>query len=182
MIISPLTYINEAYDEPSRQSILGRMPAVTRDLIKQVKEIDWYPRMHAVHVYTAIAHHPRDLDGRVAEALFTMGKSVASRAVATFLQLVMKVMTVEVFARKVPDIWLRDHRGSALEVDTSDLANKHLVYRLKDVAGYDYIGGALPGYQTATLTAIGCKDLQYECDWTPEKPGPETVTCHFRWK
>jgi hypothetical protein len=177
-----LTYLEEAYDEAARTSILSRLPPATRELIRNVKEIDWYPRTHAVNIYTAIAHHHRERDGGVEEALYTMGKGVASRAVATFLQLVMKVMTVDVFARKVPDIWLRDHRGGRLEVDTSDLANKHLVYHLRDVAGYDYIGGALPGFQSAALTAIGCKELRYESDWTAKNPGPESVTCHFRWK
>lgn len=182
MIISPLTYIEEAYEPAEREALLSRLPPATRQLMKTVKEVEWYPRVHAVNVYTAIAHHHRDKDGRVAEGLQEMGRNVASRALKTFLQLVMKVMTVEVFAQKVPDIWLRDHRGGRLEVDATDLPNKHLVYHLRDVAGYDYIGGALPGFQGAALTVLGCKDVVHEYDWTPENPGPESVTCHLRWK
>jgi hypothetical protein len=182
IIASPLTYLDEAYSDAARSAVRSRLPAETRELLRQVNEVEWYSRVHAVNVYTAIAQYHRENDGNVQEALYTMGKGVATKAVGTFLKLVMRIMTVELFARKVPDIWLRDHRGGRLEVDTSDLANNHIVYRLSDVAGYNYIGGALAGFQAAALTAIGCKDLEYESDWTIENPGPENVTCHFRWK
>jgi hypothetical protein len=182
MLMSPLTYIQEAYAELDRQAILARLPDETRDVIRTLKDVEWYPRRHSVNIYTATANHHRERDGKVREALFNLGASTASRAIETFLRLVMKVMTPEVFARKVPDNWLRDHRGGRLEVDMDDVGNNHLVYRLIDVEGYDYIGGAFPGFQTAALSAIGCTDLTHESDWSPEVAGPPTVTCHLRWK
>jgi hypothetical protein len=181
MLASPLTFIDEAYDEATRAAILGRLPPATREAVRSAKEVEWYPRHQLIAIYRALAEHHRDTDGKVAEAFTRMGKASAERAIATFLALVMKVMTVELFARKVPEIWIRDHRGGRLEVDTSNLANKHLIYRLLDVKGYEYIGAALPGFQSVVLTALGCKDLTTECDWKVADPGPETVTCHFRW-
>lgn len=182
MLASPLAYLQDTYAEATRTAIMGRVPSATRSLLRDVKDVEWYPRRHLVEIYRALAAHHRDTDGKVAEAFNAMGRASAERAIATFLQLVMKVMTVELFARKVPEIWQRDHRGGRLEIDSSDLANRHLVYHLMDVKDYDYIGGALPGFQSATLTAIGCKDVTVESDWRVENPGPENVTCHFRWK
>jgi hypothetical protein len=182
MVVSPLTYLKSAYKADELAAIEERIPSAIRTGLANVHDAGWYPRSYTTAIYSAIAHHHRDRDGRVREAMFDLGHAVASRALETFLKLVIKVMTPEVFARKIPDVWARDHKGGVLVTDTDDVANKHIVFRLKDVEGYDYIGGVLPGFHTATLTALGCKGLRYECDWTLEKPGPENVTCHFYWE
>jgi hypothetical protein len=182
MVISPLTHLREAYGAEDRAAIEARIPDPIRRALEDVVDVAWYPRAYTVAIQRAIAEHHRDTDGRVREALFELGHATAARALDTFLKLVIKVMTPEVFARKVPDVWARDHKGGTLTTDTSDVANNHVVFRLVDVAGYDYIGAALPGFHTATLTALGCKDLRFESDWTAENPGPATVTCEFYWK
>lgn len=181
MVLSPLTHLRSFYDAKNAAAIEARIPADIRAALPQVTDVGWYPREYAVAIYSAIADHHRHGDGKVSQAIFDMGHGIATRALETFLKLVIKVMTPEVFVRKIPDVWLRDHKGGFMKTDTSDVANNHVVFNLQEVGGYNYIGGSLPGFQTATLTALGCKGLRYECDWTPENPGPESVTCHFHW-
>jgi len=180
MVISPLTYLRAHYGDGAAE-VEARIPADVRARLNEVTDVGWYPRSYTVAIYRAIAEHTRAKGADVRKAIFDMGHGVAQRALETFLKLVIKVMTPEVFVRKIPDVWLRDHRGGYLKTDTSDVANNHVVFNLKDIAGYEYIGGSLPGFQTATLTALGCKNLRHECDWTPENPGPAEVTCHFYW-
>src|SRR5262245_51386221 len=104
MILSPLAYIEDAYPDVARKEILSRMPQETRNLIRSVRDVDWYPRTHTVNIYSAVASYHRDTDGKVADAIYAVGRGVGQRAVESFLRLVMKVMTPPVFARKVPDV------------------------------------------------------------------------------
>ncbi len=99
----------------------------------------------------------------------------------SFLRLLMKLMTPKLFAQKVSNIWERDHRSGRLDGDSSDIANKHLVFRLTDVGGYDFLGAGLNGFMCAALEACGCKITRQECDWTLANPGPEKVTGHVWW-
>lgn len=182
MVLSPLTHVRETYGGSELADIEARIPDDIRKALPAVTDVGWYPRSYTVAIHRALAGHVRAKGENVTAAMFAMGHAIATRALETFLKLVIKVMTPEVFARKVPDVWLRDHKGGVLLTDLDDIANRHLVFRLKDVGGYDFIGGALPGFHTATLTALGCKNLRYECDWTLESPGPDNVTCHFYWQ
>lgn len=182
IILAPAGFIEHAYDAPTRNAIFDLVAPETRDLLPRLKDIEWYPREHEVNIYRALAtYHQRTGETAVRAAFFALGKATATRAMDSFLKLVMNVMTPQLYARKVPDVWRRDHKCGALEVDDSDIAANHLVFRFSDMTGYDYMGLGIEGFQSTALVAIGCKDVTCDCDWSFANPGPETVTAHFRW-
>lgn len=182
VILAPAGFVEHRYEAAARKAIFDRVPSETRDLLTQIKDIDWYPREHEVNIYRALAaYHRGDGEAAVRAAFFALGKSTAERAMESFLKLAMSVMTPQLYARKVPDVWRRDHRGGELEVDVSDITSNHLVFRFVHVGGYDYLGAGVEGFQSTALTTIGCKNVTCECDWTPSAPGPDTITAHFRW-
>lgn len=182
VVRSPMEFIERHYDEASRQAIRARIPSETRALLSDIKDIEWYPWSHEVNIYRALADfHRGDGEQAVRSAFFGMAHEIATTAMGSFLRLLMKLMTPKLFSQKVPTIWERDHRTGKLEVDASDIAAKHLVFKVSDIEGYDYIGAGLNGFMCAPLEACGCKILRHEDDWKLDTPGPESVTGHVWW-
>jgi hypothetical protein len=182
MLISCATHLQRRYDEAARKAILARLPDDTRNLLDRVNKVEWYPRIHAKSLFTAIAKHHIEGDGKAREALLDVGRSIADMATNTFLRLLMKLMTPALFARKVPDFWARDHRGGTMNVDASQLESRRVAIFHRDIAGYDYVAGTAPGFLGFALTSIGCKNVA--CDiagWSLEDPGPAEVRYDLRW-
>lgn len=183
LISSPAKFIEQHYAGAEKQAILDRVPAETKELVPQLKDIEWYSRDHEVNYYRALVlfHYERGGEAEMKKSMYKVTYELAEVAMGTFLRLLMKLMTPSLFVSKLPTIWERDHRSGKLAADGADLANKHLVITLSDVAGYDYLGPGLEGFMAAPLSSMGCKNIRYEGDWTIEDPGPERFTGHFWW-
>jgi hypothetical protein len=182
MIVSCVTHVQKKYAAADREAIMARLPKETLDLIDRVNTVEWYPRVHAKSLFTAIAHHHMEGDKNTDAALLAVGHSIAEMASNTFLRLIMKLMTPSLFAKKVGTFWERDHRGGELSADVKDIENKHLTIRHTGIGGYDFVAGTAPGFMGFALTAIGCKNVRSETfGFSLDNPGPEEVRYEMRW-
>jgi hypothetical protein len=180
-ILGCINYIGTAYDGPTRDKMLGALPAGVRSRLDSYNKIEWYDRNEMAELMRVIAaQHPDEAAART--ALVDCGQTIAKDAANTFLKLLMKVLTPTLFARKVPDIWKRDMRGGKFEADTSRVDQRVLVMHLTDVEGFDHIGPVAAGWVKFAMTSMGKRGLkQTITGWSLAAPGQRDVDMEFTW-
>ena len=80
------------------------------------------------------------------------GKFMAREATNTFLRLLMRMLTPNLFAKKLPDLWKRDCTGGRLQVQVDE---QKLVCHIYDAEGYDHLAAVATGYATFALETMG---------------------------
>jgi hypothetical protein len=104
---------------------------------------------------------------------------MAHEASTTFLRLFMRVLSPALFARKLPDLWGRDHTGGKVTVETTDTT---LVCRISEVDGYNNVACISCGWATFALTQMGKSIRGHEISgWSLKNPGPESVAFTLHW-
>src|SRR5262249_7139180 len=116
--------------------------------------------------------------------LVASGSFVAAEATNTFLKLLLKVLTPVLYAKKTPDFWARDHRGSGhFEVDAQNADKGRIIMRLVGADGFDHVGIAGIGFLTFGLTAMGKRDFKItQRGWSLATPSPHEVIYDIAWK
>ncbi len=116
--------------------------------------------------------------------LVASGRFVATEATNTFLKLFMKVLTPTLFAKKVPDIWERDHKGSGrFETDVTKADEGRIGMKLVGADGSDHIGIAAIGFITYGLNNMGKRDIKVkQTGWSLATPSPHEVSYEITWK
>lgn len=174
---------SDHFDAAERRRIWDVVPRDVKSAISGIKPAEWYPRQYIMHIFTGIAGVKNDDEGSERD-LAACGKYMANEATNTFLKLFMKIMTPAIFAKKLPEIWLRDHRGSGhFEVESLDAAGGTLTAVLVGVDGFDHVGPIGIGYMDFCFTAMGVSDLEVrQSGWTIASPCPHRVSYEVTWK
>lgn len=141
----------------------------------------WYPRQHQVellHTLTSIRGQSEAAYGdliRCGGAMLTTENE--------FSRLLMKVMTPDLFVKKVPVFWSRDHRnGGTCEVESLDTTARTGRIRLRGVAGYDHFTVVWLGWMKRVLEVVsGPRAEVWQTGWSWSAPGPEDVSIEVRW-
>jgi hypothetical protein len=158
--------------------IIDDLPPDVRQALSSIKPAGWYPREYMIPLMKGIANVKND-DVGSAHDLAAYGQSVATEATNTFLQILMKLMTPSLFAKKLPDFYQRDHKGSGrFEVDLQDINHKRFRVRLVGAEGFDHIGAASVGFFRFGIEAIsgaGSVEIQQK-GWSMATPAPTEVT------
>ncbi len=171
------------FDAQIRRRILEELPSDVRGALPAIKPAEWYPRDYVMSMLRGIASVKNDDVGSYND-LVAYGGYVASEATNTFLKLFMKVLTPTLFAKKIPEIWQRDHKGSGqFEVDVTRANEGHIAMRLVGADGFDHIGIAAIGFITFGLSNMGKRDVQIkQTGWSLATPSPHEIKYQVSWK
>lgn len=181
MIHSAASYIEKAYDPQTRKQIYERIPPRVRELFAFVNKFEWYPAEDATTIFRAIAAYHQETDGKVTAALEGIGRELASTASTTSLQLLFRLMTPALFAKKAPDLWERNSCGD-LEVTRFDPDEHRMTMTLKDVDGFEFIGLVAGGFVLFALEAVGCKAPAASFPFDAANPSPARVDYELTWQ
>jgi|SoiMethySBSTD1v2_1073268.scaffolds.fasta_scaffold193872_1 hypothetical protein len=179
-----VAFIESGYfDEKTKRQIMDGLPAESKALLAAAKPAEWYPRDALVHMMRGIAAVKNDEVGSYND-LVESGRFVASEATNTFLKLLMKVLTPTLYAKKTPELWARDHRGSGhFEVDADKAHEGRLRMKLVGADGFDHIGIAGIGFLTFGMAAMGKRDFEVtQKGWSLATPSPHEILYDIRWK
>ena len=173
---------SDYFEAQVRRRIMEQLPPDVKAALPGIKPAEWYPREYAMAMLRGIAAVKNDDDGSYND-LCAYGSWVATEATNTFLKLFMKILTPTLFAKKVPEIWQRDHRGSGhFEVDVSQVDQGRIGMRLVGADGFDHIGVAAIGFITFGLTAVGKQGVQVvQHGWSMATPAPHVVRYEATW-
>src|SRR6266542_5163586 len=100
-------YIEKNYDEAARKRIFGALSPAARDFLGTAKKQQWAPPAFSSELWTGIVKEQPNAEAAQDE-LIKVGRYQGSYATNTYLKLLMKMLTMRMFAKKFPDIWARD--------------------------------------------------------------------------
>jgi hypothetical protein len=168
-------------DEMTSLRFDAELSVELRALLAEIVPAGWYPRRHQVELMRGIA----DVRGRAEGAygdLLLCGSSMAAID-NQFMTLLMRVMTPELFVKKLPKFWARDHQGGgSIEFEPAPGSSKHGRVRLRNVPGYDHSAVLWLGWMKQILDGLSAGTAEVvQSGWSWTSPGPSDVEYQVRW-
>jgi len=100
-----------------------------------------------------------------------------------YSRLLMQVMTPEIFLKKLPRFWSRDHQESgAFELEPIASGVREARITLRGVKHYDHAAIVWLGFIQGVLVQLGAPGLSVaQRGWSWDSPGPQDVTYEVKW-
>lgn len=156
-------------------------PDLRRLVGSDVKPADWYPVALMTEINRSIATTlGKGEDEGAREALYKCGKFVATEATNTFLKLLMKMLTPNIFIKKLPDVFKRDFTRGRL---VAGLNGQTLTCSYYDLEGYDHIVVTASGFAAMALEAMGKTIESVKVNnWSLRTPYVEGASFDMTWR
>lgn len=179
-VISAVEFLEQNF--PDRVDAIrdGFTEPLKTDLTK-IGSFDFVPRAYLSEVTEAIANEVEPGAPRI-ELLSKLGEHIAHGATNTFLRLLMRMMTPQIFAKKVGAIWKKDNRGGHVVADTTDLGSNKLLLNFSDVDGFAYFRAICIGWMGFAFRRMGAKNVRVSFpDQDANEPYDESVQIAIEW-
>jgi hypothetical protein len=184
VLTQSVSFIESGYFDPQQSSqIMRALPAEVLNALPNIKPQQWYPRGLQISMHRAIAG-VRNTEAEIYNDFVAYGAYVCREATNTFLRLFLKLLTPTLFAKKIPEVWQRDHRGSGhFEVDVQRANEGIIQLRLSGAGGFDHIAIPGIGFITHVLKSMGKSDVRMtQQGWSLATPAPDQVSYEITWK
>jgi len=169
-----------SYEHGEMARIDGELSVDVKAALDELTPAAWYPRRFQVELLNAVSTVRGKSDATYGDFL-RCGTALAEPS-NDFVRLLMQVMTPELFVKKLPRFWSRDHKGSGdFEVKAlSDQRGAHIC--LRGVQDYDHGAILWMGFIQGVLKQIGASRLIVQQQgWSWSNPGPQEVAYEARW-
>jgi hypothetical protein len=149
--------------------------------METAKKSQWAPPKFSSELWTGIAKEHKGDEAR--EQLVKAGRYQGAFATNTYLKLLMKMLTMKMFAKKFPDIWARDANfGKVTLGDLADIDKGKLVIEFKELGTFPYFGPITEGWFAYSFEVMGLKGVKVQLvDWSLQKPDPGELTFQVTW-
>ena len=171
-------YVDSTYDATTKQAIVDQLSPEVQQALGTYKEIEFYPVQHWSEILRGIATVVGKTDAKAEQELVACGTFIATEATNTFLRLLMRVLTPNLFAKKIPSLWTRDNTAGSFSVDLSAADAGRYTFKLTGVDGYPYCGPVAMGWIAFAMKSMGCrtKSLKLSSSWSLANPGPNELS------
>lgn len=174
-------YYRSTYDHPTAARVEGELSIELKTTLESVAKPGWYPRRHLVELLRAFAAARGAGDAAYGDFV-RCGRTLAE-ADNDFARLLMKLMTPELFVKKLPRFWSRDHVASgAFEIAPSSNGESVARITLRNVKNYDHGAILWLGFMQRVLEQLGTRQAAVmQQGWSWVSPGPQDVSYEVRW-
>jgi hypothetical protein len=176
-----LEFLEKNYDEEKRKQVLAGLSPGARTFMESSQKAQWAPPEYSAELWSGIVklHPAADAEQQLVKA----GRYQGAYATNTYLKLLMKMLTMKMFAKKFPDIWARDANfGRAVLGDLDDIANGRLDVGFKELGKFPYFGPITQGWFSFAFETMGLKNVKVELqNWSLQNPDPGEVSYHVNW-
>jgi hypothetical protein len=176
-----LEFLENNYDEEKRKQVLAGVSPGVRTVIDNPKKAQWASPEWSGELWSGIVklHSPEEAMQQLVKA----GRHQGAYATNTYLKLLMKMLTMKMFAKKFNDIWSRDANfGRAVVGDLDEIANGRLDVGFKDLGKFPYFGPITQGWFSFAFETMGLKNVKVELrNWSMQNPDPGEVSYHVNW-
>jgi hypothetical protein len=167
-------------DSSLAQRIDSALPLELKTRLPELSPAGWYPRHYQVALLSAAA------DAHGSEQLLRrdLMRCGASLAVGDneFMKLLLKVLTPELFLKKVARLWVRDHKDSAnYQLERLDPEARSASLHLRGVAGYTHSALVWQGYLQRIFGAICTHCSVDQQGWSLANPAPDEIVYEVKW-
>jgi hypothetical protein len=180
VVAQALEFVRNRCPAGARGQIEGAISEQLKSTLVGAPLFGWTPRSHLVEVLNAVAAAtpPESRHERLVEC----GSYIGERTTNEFGALAFALLTPELFVKKVPRFWQREHRdGARWELEQSAGSGSARL-SLSGVAGYDQIAVVWLGWMSWVVTRMPLGGVSLtQAGWGPAAPGPDAVTYELRW-
>lgn len=157
----------------------GETSVTLRSGLDDMTAAGFYPRRFHTELLSTLAS-ARHGDAGYARVL-RCGASLLSLQ-NDFSVLLMKILTPDLFIKKLPRFWLRDHGSfGTCEIDALDPGMREARVRLSGVAGYDHIGIFWLGWLQGMLGELVATADVRQTGWSRQDSGPSEIIYEVKW-
>jgi hypothetical protein len=175
-------FVDENYDEATRQRIFAALSPEAKEVLGRPKKPAVVAPEYAAQIWSGIADVHKEEPQKAFDQLVACGRYSGNYATNTYLKLLFKILSVKMFAEKLPQIWSRDASFGKIETDLSNVKSGHLVMRFKELADYPYFGPNCQGWFGFTFETMGLKNVKIELqNWSLGNPDPGMLEYNVSW-
>jgi hypothetical protein len=179
-VLNAAAYMRETLGEDKAGRVVEGMSPTTREILSAGKPVDWAPISVLSEITRAIADHANGDQERAKQMLITSGVYMAREATNTFFKMLLRIVTPQLFCKKLPDFWNRDFTRGKLSV--VDLTENTFVCRMEDMAGFDHGPCTAAGFTTYVISTMGKNVQSTTVDgWSLERPCSDGASYVVRW-
>jgi hypothetical protein len=173
-------FYRTSFDYSAAAHVDGELSIEVKTALDTLTPAEWYPRRFQVEMLNAFATVRGNGDSTYGDIL-RCGTALADPS-NDFVRLLMKLMTPDLFVKKLPRFWSRDHKASgAVEVEALEGARGARV-RLRGIKHYDHAAVLWMGFIQGVLKQIGASGVIVRQEgWSWARPGPQDVSYEVRW-
>jgi hypothetical protein len=168
-------------DPDTALRIDAALPLELKAELREIMPATWYPRRFQVELLQAIAHaHGDEESSRRKMLQCGAGMAVGENE---FMKLLTRVLTPELFLKKLGSFWARDHQDSGgYRVDRVDAGVHSASVRLSGVSGYAHSALIWQGWIQQIFREISAagSDVQQQ-GWTWANPAPDVIVYEVNW-
>jgi len=179
MLINTANYLKHKLGAVEGQRLIESLSPATRGIVTAEKPASWSPMASYVELLKIVADQGKGDDAKARDSLIEAGRFVAQEASTTFLRLFLKMLTPNLFAKKVPTVWQRDFSRGRAEAEISD---KRLVFRMLDISEMDHIPCTAPGFISFAMESMGksVKSINVH-NWSLREPCVNGAYFELEW-
>lgn len=173
-------FIEKNYDEAGRRRILGGLSPAAQTFAETAKKAQWAPPAFSAELWAGITReHPKDAE----QQLVKVGGYQGAYATNTYLKLLMKMLTMKMFAKKFPDIWSRDANFGKVGLgDLGDIDSGKLLINFSEIGRFPYFGPICQGWFGYSFGVMGLKDVKVDLvNWSLQNPDPGELAYRVTW-
>jgi hypothetical protein len=176
-----MRFYRDSFDHSTAARIEGELSIDVKAALDSLSPAGWYPRSHLVEVLKAFAAVRGSGDSTYGD--FVRCGIGLAEAKNDFTRLLMQVMTPDLFLKKLPRFWARDHKSSgAFDVQPFEAAEHGARVTLRGVRHYDHAAVFWLGFIQGVLIQLGAPGLVVrQVGWSWSSPGPQDVAYEVRW-
>jgi hypothetical protein len=179
--VGTLEFIGQNYDDAGRKRIFSALSPEVHGFMEVAKKAQWAPVLHSSALWAGIVREHADPVQAQAQLVRT-GRHMGSYATNTYLKLLMKMMSMKMFAKKYPDIWARDANFAKLSCDITDIDSGRLLLNFKELGTYPYFGPVCQGWFAFAFETMGLKNVKVDLmNWSMQNPDPGELTFNVTW-
>jgi hypothetical protein len=178
MLISTANYLTNKLGNDG-QRIIDNLSPQTRSILTAEKPADWSPMHSYVELLNAVAAVGKGDDAKARDSLIDAGRYVAQEASTTFLKLFLKMLTPNLFVRKVPTVWQRDFTRGRAE---AEISQNRLVFRMFGISEMDHIPCTAPGFISFAMESMGKSIRSVSVhNWSLQEPCRDGAYFELEW-
>lgn len=180
VILTTLKYCYEGLALERRDKVVARLPPALLQSMPTIKPAEWYPVDRVVQMLNLIVDVCEGDEKLAEQDLIGSGRFAAQEATNTFLRLLMKVLTPNLFAKKLPSLYLRDNSKGKVDVEVAD---ESLVVTISNAKGFAHLPPMTMGWVLFALESMGkVPDTTHVSNWSFSNPDPDEFAVSITWK
>jgi hypothetical protein len=181
ILAATYSFLREQAGEEKTAQVVSELSDELQAILPALKPAGWYPvRVFGELNRAVVATLAGDDEGKAREVLLNCGRFMGREASNTFLRLLMKMLTPNLLAKKIPEFWKRDFSEGQVEITVTET---NLVGRISPVETHSHIGPISAGWCAFNLETMGKTiDQTKLTDWSLAEPAKSGVTFEFIWQ